>query len=225
MNSLRAQRHNEILILREKIKQLNTELRAQITDNSQSSPSGSGSSETATDSNDNSQNGRELKLQIKNVSRIFSQPKLENVKLNIGAFFEKSMRENWRFYYFGRLFLRPILGTYWTVANFKNNNTQMNSLKQWRRVSFKRAEMHQYVQKELLLLVKENEFIDFKDLVIEDNAQQGKIEEIVENGNSINNNNNNGGVNKAQKYLKKSQVNELEIFTRTCDIVADIFNK
>jgi len=218
VNALRAKRHAEITSLREKIKDLNSDLRAQIhnRDNEESSPSGSGSSETA-DSNDNSQTGTNgPKIQTKSLARIFNQPKTENAKANIGEFLESRMRKNWRYYYFGRLFLRPILGSYWTVTNFKNQNTQLSTLKQWRRMSFKRTEMHQHAQKELIAVVNENEFIAFQDLTTENEAEENAVKENLEDHKMK---------IESKAPTKKKRINELEIFTRTCDIVADFFDK
>ena len=54
VNKLRQNRHSEITTLREKIKELNSDLRTHVLNGStDQSSSGSGSSETATDSNDN----------------------------------------------------------------------------------------------------------------------------------------------------------------------------
>ena len=230
VNALRAKRHAEITLLREKIKDLNSDLRAQIhnRDNDQSSPSGSGSSETATDSNDNSQNGPTVsKIQIKSLARIFNQPKTEAAKVDIGEFLESRMRKNWRYYYFGRLFLRPILGSFWTITNFKNQNTQSSSLKQWRRMSFKRTEMHQHAQKELIAIVNENEFIAFQDLMTESEAEENAIKELEDRTKTEFGNSAKDVVVKVEKKAptKKKRINELEIFTRSCDIVADFFDK
>merc|ERR1711976_552868 len=61
----------------------------------------------------------------------------------------------------------------------KNDSSTVQSLKQWRRSTFKRPELHQYVQKELITIVSENDRIDLADLV---DTNGGYSTTIIDNG-------------------------------------------
>jgi hypothetical protein len=149
INDERRGRHSEILEMRIKIAKMKEEINEIQCKLPSSNGGGKGVLNLKVDGESSEGSGID-----KTPNEVFQNMNLAKMKGKITDAFGEKVRGNWRYYYFSKLLMKPLLAQYWTTANFNNRQTWTTSIDDWRKSRMQGDILHEQLQHELINLCK-----------------------------------------------------------------------